>query len=281
MTKEISTGGFDYSALDKDVRGKLLALAGQVKRHGQAFVKSVMETGEAIHEAHELFAGNGGDGHFSKWIESETGLSRTTAYDWMNVFRRSKDCPIIGQFPPTVALTLAATSVPDAAIKDFAKQVDKGMRPTVARAKEWAGKFREKIAATTKPTGDKPAPKPKTDDAKPEEPTKPEDDGPLNDEPEKELTFEEQVKKANGQIESFCRQLTAFYKDNCPKLQSIDYMGRYDSAEAQIKAACGTLRTCKYQEQPCPKCKGEGCSTCAKESDFGGVSVLTYRQLAG
>jgi hypothetical protein len=104
---------------------------------------------------------------------------------------------------------------------------------------------------------------------------------PENDEPEEDLSFDEQVKRANGQIESFCRQLTKFYEENCPKLQSIDYQGRFDSALAHVKAACGTLRTCKYHDQPCPKCSGEGCSACSKESDFGAVTVLTYKQLAG
>lgn len=123
--------------------------------------------------------------------------------------------------------------------------------------------------------------KPKTDTPKPASEPEPEDDGPLNDEPIAELTFDERVKEANGKIESFCRQIVKSFEESCPKLLSIDHMGRFDSALAQVRAACSTLRTCKYHDEPCPKCKGEGCAKCEKESDFGAVTVLTYRQLAG
>lgn len=107
------------------------------------------------------------------------------------------------------------------------------------------------------------------------------DEGPLNDEPEKELSFDERVKDANRQIESFCKQLVKSFEEQCPKLLSIDHMGRFDSALSEVRAACSTLRTCKYHDEPCPKCSGDGCSKCEKESDFGAVTVLTYRQLAG
>src|SRR5690349_1141224 len=111
---------FDYGGIDKDTKQKLLCLAGQVKRHGKAFIECGMEIGGAIHEAHELLAGDGRDGKFKQWIELEAGMSSTSAYDWMYAFRRAKKFPVIGNFPATVACLLAAPSVPDEAIKDFA-----------------------------------------------------------------------------------------------------------------------------------------------------------------
>lgn len=123
-----------------------------------------------------------------------------------------------------------------------------------------------------------PAPKPpKAKSASKNEPVvKPEHDEPIED-----LSFDEQVKRANKNIDTFCKQLTAFFEENCPQLLSINHLGRFDSALAHVKAACATLRTCKYADKPCPKCSGDGCSTCEKESDFGAVTVLTYRQLEG
>lgn len=152
---------FDYESVDKDTKGKLIALAGQIKRHGKDFIKSVMETGEAIHEAHELLAGTGRDGRFKEWIEIETGLSVSTAYEWKNVYFRAKKLPIIGSFSPTVAYLLAPESVPDEAIKEFAKQVEKGAKATVAAAKATLAKFKE-ISSSSKPhSAPRPAAPPK------------------------------------------------------------------------------------------------------------------------
>lgn len=123
------------------------------------------------------------------------------------------------------------------------------------------------------PNGPPPPPEPETEE---EEATDPAE---LDAEPEKELTFEEKVKEVNSRIESFCRQLVQWFADNCPKVESVDHQGRYDSALAHVRAACGTMRTCKLHDEPCPKCKGDGCKTCEKESDFGAISVYTHKQV--
>jgi len=175
MSKELTT--FDYDGIDKDTKSKLQCLAGQVKRHEKDFIKSGMEIGEAISAAHELLAGDGRDGKFKSWIELETGLSRTSAYDWMNAYERSKKCPILDTYPATVTLLLSSPTVPDAAIKDFEKQIDKGAKPTVAAAKATIERFREptkpssgpsKPPITNKPTtpSDSSIDRPKTDNAK-------------------------------------------------------------------------------------------------------------------
>lgn len=297
MSKALAKVGFDYESVDKDTKSKLIALSGQINRATKTSIAAVLDIGQAAFEAHDLLAGDGREGKFNAWIESETGFSKTTIYEFKDVYARSKKLPVIGSFPPTVACLMAAPSVSDAAIKDFEKQIDKGTKPTIKAAKATLDRFRE-VASRPKRTaggrsstapassGIPAAPGSQSNSASSTTPAasgEPAGGGldPQDDEPIKDLSFEEQVKQENGKIESFCRGLVKFFEDGCPRLGSVDHMGRYDSALAQVRAACSTLRTCKYQEAPCPKCKGNGCSTCEKESDFGAVSVLTYRQIAG
>jgi hypothetical protein len=141
---------FSYEGVDKDTKGKLIALAGQVKRYGETFRKCGLEIGEAIHEAHDLLAGDGRDGTFTTWVESETDIGISTAYNLLNVFRRAKKFPILETYPPTVAYMLAPESVPDSALREMEKAVKKGARPTIELAKETIAKFRE---ATTRASG--------------------------------------------------------------------------------------------------------------------------------
>jgi uncharacterized ParB-like nuclease family protein len=104
--------------------------------------------------------------------------------------------------------------------------------------------------------------------------------GPENDEPIKELSFEERVGQVNGEIESFCRGLETWFEDNCPDVASLAHMDRKGSALGKIRAACKTLRVGKLHKSPCPKCQGDGCKTCQRESDFGAVSAYTFSQIA-
>lgn len=150
MAKAELVASFDYESVDKETKGKLIHLAGQVKRNGTDFIKSVVEIGEAIHIANELLAGQR-KGAFKSWVECETGLSERTAYDWMNVYTRSLDFAIIAKTPPTVAYLLSGPNVPDAAIEDFEKQIGKGTRPTVAAAKATLERYKPKVAKVKKP----------------------------------------------------------------------------------------------------------------------------------
>lgn len=156
MGKEIATATFDYKQVDDDTRRKLICLSGQVKRHEKDFVAAGMEIGEAISEAHKLLAGNGRDGMFKQWVELETGLSRSSAYEWKNAYERAKKCPVLDTYSSSVACLLAAPTVPDEAIKDFAKQIDKGVKPTVAAAKATIERFRD--VESKQPTKPKPSP---------------------------------------------------------------------------------------------------------------------------
>ncbi len=256
MPKELSLAAFDYSSIDKDVKGKLLNLAGQVKRHEKDFIAAGMEIGEAISEAHKLLAGEGREGRFRQWVELETGLSRSSAYDWMNIYERSKKCPILDTLPSTVARMLAAQAVPDAAIKDFEKQVDKGVKPTVAAAKATIQRF---VAPKPQPAKE-PAAGPEAKAGKKKELAIDDAKCEAEDLEEVNRTPSEQMKLNNTAIASACQKLIISFNDIVPK--DIPHLTQtlIDSAKSHLKACCNTLR--QAQCSICPSCRGEGCNEC-------------------
>lgn len=150
MTKELSTAVFDYSDLDKDVKGKLIALAGTIKREKAKHSQSGLEIGKAIACAHAELAGDGGDGRFSEWVEMECGFGRTTAYNYMWTWQRFGNCSSLEQFTQEALYALASPKAPAPAVKEAEKLADKGHKITLDKAKELLDKFRE-VEAKAKP----------------------------------------------------------------------------------------------------------------------------------
>lgn len=91
---------------------------------------------------------------------------------------------------------------------------------------------------------------------------------------EEDLSIEDIIKQTNSKIESFCRGLTKYYEENCPRDVWIDQWSRYDAALQKVKDACATLRTAKCHAV-CPMCEGDGCDTCLQS---GRVNKSTYDQ---
>lgn len=291
----ISVANFDYGSLEADSVKQLEGLEIQIRRGCKKMGDGNTDIGKGIYDARQLFAK---EGQFKKWV-AYIGFSYTTAINFCNVYERSGDYPEIATMPQTVAYKLAAPETPKPAIKEAMKRFANGEHPSVAWADEIVAKHEPKSAnnivsaahnsapsntVTSTSSSNNPPngpPTPSAPDSEETEEDEATEEAALEAEPEKELSFEEKVKEVNTRIESFCRQLKKWFEENCPKVESVDHLGRYDSALAQINAACSTMRTCKLHDDPCPKCKGEGCKTCEKESDFGAVSVTTYKQLAG
>ena len=307
----VSVLAFDYAELLPDQKGKLISLAGQIRKGRQHYIAAVFEVGEAIATAHSILSDHH-KGTFAKWVEGECGIEERTAYNYMHAWQTFGAEGEKITIPATAMYLLSAPEAPEKAAKEAIKLADKGERITVARAKELLEKFRpttpqkrgspeiiselETVEAKEVATSELPAAKPGSnpavcpemypeaydaDSGEDERTDSPKESAALEAEPVKELDFADRVKDVNGKIESFCRQLTKWFEENCPRVESVDHLGRYDSALSHVRAACRTMRTCKLEAEPCPKCKGEGCKTCEKESDFGAVSVLTFRQLAG
>ncbi len=143
MGKELAAQVFDYSTLDKAVKGKLIALAGQVKREKAKHATSGMAIGESISEAHDLLAGDGRDGTFANWVELECGFGRTTAYNYMWTWRRFGKCSSLEHFTQEALYALASPKTPETAVNEAVKLADKGVYVNKERADEILGKFRD------------------------------------------------------------------------------------------------------------------------------------------
>lgn len=94
------------------------------------------------------------------------------------------------------------------------------------------------------------------------------------EEDEAEPTIDDEIKKHNSAIDSFCRDLMKLTAA-IPNDVWLDDMDRRGAALQKFKDGCSTLRSAKCQ--PCPKCHGEGCASCKKT---GRVPKLVYDQLA-
>lgn len=132
---------FDYDGVDKESRGKLVSLAGQIKRGKAGYAKAVIEIGAAIHEAHEILAGNGRDGKFTGWIEGECGLERSSAYRYLNAFEAFNKCPTVGHFSAGALYLLSEKSAPEKARAAAIKRAEKGETISKSVAEEIINSF--------------------------------------------------------------------------------------------------------------------------------------------
>lgn len=142
VSKALTTEVFDYdSEVDKETKGKLITLAGQVKRGKAFYVKNAIEIGCALHEAHELLAGKGRDGKFRQWFECECGLEKSTAYNYLNSFNAFSKFDSVAQLSAGAMYELALPSTPPAARKEAMKRASQGVKINRKVADEIIGEF--------------------------------------------------------------------------------------------------------------------------------------------
>jgi hypothetical protein len=156
--KEIAVGTFDYSKVEPETKGKLVSLAGQIKRGREHYNKSVFELGESIATAQDLLANNK-NGTFGKWIEAEAGLEETTARNYMNAWKAFRYSANIAGYAPSAMYLLAAPEAPKEAIKEAEKLASKGERISVKRAKQILDKLKS-VSPPKPPKADPPKPQP-------------------------------------------------------------------------------------------------------------------------
>lgn len=143
MSKAIAAVGFDYEGIDKDIKGKLTYLAGQIRKSTKSHIENVLELGKLIEQAHEALAGGGRDGEFGPWVEAECGFTKKTAYNYLHAFQRFNKCESLSHFSAEAVYALAGPDVPDKAVSEAVKLADKGVRVNAGKAREILDKFRE------------------------------------------------------------------------------------------------------------------------------------------
>lgn len=276
----ISVSGFDYASLDKEVAAKLQSHAHHLRKAMERFGEVGQKIGEIIWNAHEELAGKGRDGKFKSWVESE-GVEYKHAYNLMHVWERSKKYEIISHFPPTVAYLISAPEVPDAAIKDFEKQVGKGLKPTVAAVKETIDRHKEPARTAPErpqppsapPTrGSSAAPAPPTQSAAPDSRATLDEDGtPLNahvagfvEEAEKPAKLD--LAKKQEPYDAYLNHITQA-KKLWNQIVSDERDGAYAVEKRQrVLTALESAFNPVAQARPhavCDHCKGTGCKKCS------------------
>ena len=153
MVSKALTVRFDYTTVGKEEKGKLIYLAGEIKKANSSHLKFGIAVGEAVAKAHALLACDGKDGQFSAWVEAECGFGRTTAYKYMQVWDAFNDCEVIDQFDLSALQTLSAPKAPEKARIEAVKLAKKGEHITNDRSKELCDQFREKPAPNPKNNG--------------------------------------------------------------------------------------------------------------------------------
>ncbi|NIN67176.1 MAG: hypothetical protein GTO63_21255, partial [Anaerolineae bacterium] len=130
------TASFDYKGLDGSAREVLQSHARTLSELSRRTAKNLWKMGKILADVRERLASHNG-GSFKHWVENEAGLSRSTAYRLINVYR-TFSCPTVGQLgiSPKVLYLLSEPSTPAAAREEALRYARDGERITHARAQE-------------------------------------------------------------------------------------------------------------------------------------------------
>ena len=212
----------------------------------------VFAMGSALADAQEFLSKPGCKGLFRAWLRKEFKYSTRTAYNYIAAFRsfgeRCSSCTI-----PSKAMYLLA---PHPAAVTRAISIDKIGREVVDEAKA-----RDILIDLhlVEPKATKPNPTPSKNGQAKDTVGIDFDAAEAEDLAEVELTPGEQCEAHNKAIDSFCRGLLQYFKDNVPKLPYVTD-GVINSARGNLKACMETFRGSKCSI--CPACEGEGCKEC-------------------
>lgn len=171
---ELVEADFNYEMVEKEHAAKLRYCANQIQKHKANAAASMMTIGDMLCIAHEQLA-NYRSGTFLKWVETECGFSKSTAYNYMAAFRVFGSIPTVGNLEDGAVYALAQKETPKKALKEVLKLADKGTKITQKIAKEIIKKHLDESQeeqgeqtssaappSKTAPAPSKPAPPPPT-----------------------------------------------------------------------------------------------------------------------
>jgi beta-mannanase len=86
---------FDYSTLDPETRVFVQQRTSEIKQRLRAAARTIWEIGQNLVEVRDRLE----FGQFHDWLRGEFQWSRSTAYNYINVFISFGSCPKFGQLP--------------------------------------------------------------------------------------------------------------------------------------------------------------------------------------
>ncbi len=131
LSDEISLSvqpSFDYAALDPATADRLRGSAALIRQIAQ---QSIFDMGRELAEAQAELASYS-DGTFVAWVEAETGLSTSTAYNLINAYKLKLSFPNVGKLNLTLtaAYQLAAPSTSPEVVEGVLARGEAGERVT-------------------------------------------------------------------------------------------------------------------------------------------------------
>ena len=140
---------FDYGGLPGAVADRQRERAGRIVRGVEALKRRTVEAMGEI--GHELLAAQAEMDHgtFLPWVEGATGLSKSSAYRFMDIARAfGAKLPTVGSLPPAVVQTLAAKTTPEPVRAAVLRRIEAGETIAPAAILDEVREARESAKAT-------------------------------------------------------------------------------------------------------------------------------------
>lgn len=134
---------FDYNQLDINDRKFCQERAKRIRERNRRIGIDIWKNGRDFAEVQERLADHSG-GVFVEWAENETRFSKSTVYNFINVYRHFS-FPTVGKldFTARTLYLLSAPSTPEPARKDAIDSAEAGEEITYTKAKEIVTEHKE------------------------------------------------------------------------------------------------------------------------------------------
>jgi hypothetical protein len=120
---------FDYNSVSHSVSAFLRGQAQRIQRYAG---KCIVTIGKDLISAKHYLS----HGAFTRWVESEVGMSARTAQDYMKVAEWSADKgSIVSRLPPSLLYMLSRSSTPKAFTEAVLKRIEAGERVPLANVR--------------------------------------------------------------------------------------------------------------------------------------------------
>ncbi|BAZ49789.1 hypothetical protein NIES4103_24010 [Nostoc sp. NIES-4103] len=135
------TDDFNYAALDCKTRIVVQQRTREIKERLEDAVQAIWQIGQKLVEVRNCLS----YGQFTCWLKTEFQWSRSTAYNYINVFETFGSCPNFGQLniAPSALYLLAAPSTCKEAREEALESAKLGETVTYSKAKAIVGKHKK------------------------------------------------------------------------------------------------------------------------------------------
>ena len=146
MPKELTAPSFDYSTLSKDAKGKLICLAGEIRKQSKSHASSGLELGRLFSESKGLLGES-----FKTWVERESWHSVRSAYNYISAWENFGDCANLHNIELSAMYELAKS---ETAKRKALKLAERGVKVTHSVAKELVEEASDSEPKTTRRAAD-------------------------------------------------------------------------------------------------------------------------------